>query len=351
MPLLPTVRPNINDLKISEYKVIVVDAESGTSQDLSQLVSSIQWDYDLDQPAEHYQISFVHTMNIANRVKPGDRIKIYGWAVRPVGASNLEIYWELLKRIYISNTTMSSESGGTLRATGYNVMWFLMRNKDTVMLENETATQFIIRTASYYSIPLYGVDKEHPQGQLLNTGVVLEREAFMNRTIWDMWVTTLSYTRDISPDARFLLQEINGTVALVSRTPPAAIWEFHRGYFEPGPESWNNNPGNIFSAENTFSMENYANVIRVYKGGGASEGFALLEGNPLASGNDANAPVLQFQYPAKEIIEAGSDLEINRYGMFVESVDLQSPGESAIDLGNNAANAEQQGMKLYNLSF
>src|SRR4029077_14927758 len=33
--------------------------------------------------------------------------------------------------------------------------------------------------------------------------------------------------------------------------------------------------------------------------------------------------------------------------MFVESVDLQAPGEVALDLGNDRANAEQQGMKLY----
>lgn len=335
MPLLTSARPNIRDLKIGEYKVVVVDAELGTSQDLSQLVSAIQWDYDLDQPAEHYQISFVHTMNIANRVKPGDRIKLYGWATRPLG-SQLEQYWELLKRIYIASTSLSSEQGGTLRATGYNVFWFLMRNKDTVMLANETASQFITRTAAYYSIPL---------GTIMDTGVVLEREPFMNRTIWDMWVSALSYTRDINSNARFLLQEKDGKIELVSRTPPSAVWEFHRGWFEPGPESWNNNPGNIFSAQNNFSMENYANVVRVYKGGSSAEtGSPLLEGNPNATGE----PTLQFQYPPKETIEAGNDIEINRYGMFVESVDLQMPGETALDLGNDAANAEQQGMKLYN---
>ena len=333
MPLLTTQTPNIADLKIQEYKVIVVDSELGTSQDLSQLVSSIQWDYDLDQPAEHYQLSFVHTENIAQRVKPGDRIKLYGWTVRPVG-SNLEMYWELIKRIYIASTSLGSESGGTLKATGYNVMWFLMRNKDTVMLENETASQFITRTAAYYGIPL---------GNIIDTGVVLEREPFMNRTIWDMWVSALSYTRDINSEARFLLQEREGKVDLVPRIPPSGVWNFHRGRFIPGPESWENNPGNIFSSTNNFSMENYANVVRVYKGGSTGEtGNPLLEGTATGIG-----PTLQFQYPAQTIIEAKQDIEINRYGMFVESVDLQMPGESALDLGNNAANAEQQGMKLY----
>jgi len=244
MPLLPTVRPNIRDLKIGEYKVIVVDTEMGTSQDLSQLISSIQWDYDLDQPSEHFQFSFVHTQNIAMKVKPGDRIKLYGWAVRPVG-TEFEIYWELLKRIYIATTTLSSEDGGLLKATGYNVMWYLMRNRDTIMLDKETASQFISRTALFYGIPL---------GPIADTGVVLEREPFMNRTIWDMWVTTLSYTRDMNPDAKYLLQEKDGKVVLVARKEAGSLWNFHRGGFVPGPKSWEDNPGNIFSSSNTFSM-------------------------------------------------------------------------------------------------
>jgi len=335
MPLLTAQTPNIADLKISEYKVVVVDAQLGMSQDLSQLVSSIQWDYDLDQPAEHYQVSFVHTQNIAMKVKPGDRIKLYGWAVRPVG-SNIEMYWELLKRIYIAETSLSSDEGGTLRATGYNVMWYLMRNKDTIMLEHETASSFIKRTAAYFGIPL---------GVIQETNVQLEREPFINRTLWDMWVSALSYTRDINTDARFILQENGGKVELIQRIPSSGVWNFMRGQFVPGPQSWENNPGNIFSSTNTFSMQNYSNVIRVYKGTTASQGANLLEGDP--SSDSSGNPTLQFQWPPQARIEAGQDPEVERYGMFVESVDLQAPGEVALDLGNDAANAEQQGMKLY----
>ena len=268
MPLLTAQTPNISDLKISEYKVVVVNVDDNTAQDLSQLVSSIQWDYDLDQPAEHYQISFVHTENIAMRVKPGDRIKLYGNAVKPVG-SNIEIEWQLLKRIYIVETSLSSDEGGTLKATGYNVMWYLMRNKDTVMLESETASQFITRTAAYYGIPL---------GKIEDTAVQLEREPFMNRTVWDMWITCLSYTRDINEDAKFILQERDGVVELVAHKPPDGVWDFHRGMFEPGPESWSNNPGNIFSSVNNFSMANYSNVVRVYKGSSGTSGGNPFEG-------------------------------------------------------------------------
>lgn len=342
MTLLSTRTPSIRDLKIGEYKVVVVDAELGTSQDLSQLCSSIQWDYDLDQPPEHYQISFVHTENIARRVKPGDRIKVYGWAVRPLG-STIEMYWELLKRVYIATTTISSGSGGELKATGYNVLWFLMKNKDTVILQNETATQFITRTAQHYGIPL---------GTVMDTGVMLEREPFMNRTIWDMWVTCLSYTRDIDPNAKFLLQEKNGKVELVAHYPPGAIWEFNRGRFEPGPLSWANNPGNIFSSDNTFSMDDYINVIRVYKGGQTTSASQ----DPLGSGagssdvpleGGSGDPSIIYQYPSQADIEAGNVGEINRYGMFSDSVDLQMPGETSLDLGSEAANAQEQAMKIY----
>ncbi len=344
MPLLASQTPNIRDLKIGEYKTVVVDAERGTSQDLSQLVTSIQWDYDIDQPAEHYQLSFAHVSDISQKVKPGDRVKLYGWAVRPVG-TNFEIYWELLKRIYIAETTIGSEDGGTLRCTGYNIMWYLMKNKDTIMLENETASQFITRTAAYYGIPL---------GTILDTGVVLEREPFMNRTLWDMWVSALSYTRDINSDARFLLQEKEGKIVLQSRYEASALWNFHRGQFNPGPDSWNNNPGNIFSASNTFSMENYANVIRVYKGGASpgETGYALLEGGGEEEEEETvGVPALIFQWPAQTVIELNNDKEVNRYGMFVQSIDLQAPGEAALDLGNDRANAEQQGMKLYKKSI
>lgn len=332
MGLLETQTPNIADLKLGEYKVVVSDADLGTSQDLSQLVSSITWDYDLDQPAEHYQISFVHTENIAQKIKPGDRIKLYGWAIRPEG-SNIDMSWELLKRIYIVETSLGSEEGGTLRTTGYNVLWYLMRNKDTIMLENETASQFITRTAAYFGIPL---------GTIMDTGVQLEREPFMNRTLWDMWASALSYTRDINAEARYILQEKDGKIELIARTPSSGVWNFHRGMFEPGPNSWNNNPGNIFSSQNNFSMQNYSNVVRVYKGGSSSS-----SGEGLLGGTDTSAPSLAFQYPPQTTIESGNDAEVNKYGMFVESVDLQAPGETALDLGNDGSNAEQQGMKLY----
>lgn len=336
MPLLTTQNPNISELKIGEYKVVVVNVDDGTSQDLSQLVSSIQWDYDLDQPAEHYQVSFVHTQNIAQKVKPGDRIKLYGWAVRPVG-SNIEMYWELLKRIYIVETALSSDEGGTLKATGYNVMWYIMRNKDTVMLENETASQFITRTAAYYGIPL---------GTITDTSVQLEREPFMNRTIWDMWISALSYTRDINTEARYILQEKEGKIELVPKLSPSGVWNFHRGMFEPGPTSWESNPGNIFSSVNNFSMQNYSNVVRVYKGSSSTSGSTdPFEGTPSSSGG--SDPTLIFQWPAQPLIEAGQDKEVNKYGMFLESVDLHMPGETSLDLGNDRANAEQQGMKLY----
>jgi hypothetical protein len=186
---------------------------------------------------------FVHTQNIAQKVKPGDRIKLYGWAVKPVG-SNIEMYWELLKRIYIVETALSSDEGGTLKATGYNVMWYIMRNKDTVMLENETASQFITRTAAYYGIPL---------GTITDTGVQLEREPFMNRTIWDMWISALSYTRDINTDARYILQEKEGKIELVPKLSPSGVWNFHRGMFEPAPTS-KVTSGNIFSSVNNFSI-------------------------------------------------------------------------------------------------
>src|SRR4029077_3556147 len=179
-------------------------------------------------------------------------------------------------------------------------MWYIMRNKDSIMLESETASQFITRTAAYYGIPL---------GTIMDTGVQLEREPFMNRTIWDMWVSALSYTRDINADARFLLQENAGKVELVARTPPSGIWNFNRGMFEPGPDSWNNNPGNIFSSQNNFSMENYSNVIRVYKG---SSGGSTA--NDLLEGGSGGGPSLIFQWPAQDVIEAGNDKEVNKYG-------------------------------------
>jgi hypothetical protein len=332
MPLLPTTTPNVKDLKISEYKVVVVDAEQGKSQDLSQLVTSIQWDWDLDQPAEHYKISFAHVNNIGQRVKPGDRVKLYGWAVRPVG-SNIEIYWENIKRIYISETTSGSEQGGEMTATGYNVFWFLMRNKDSVMLQNESATAFIKRTAGYYGIPI---------GEIAETGVQLQREPFINRTVWDMWVSALSYTRDLKEDARFILQENQGKIDLVARTKPSGIWKFQRGVFAPGPDSWANNEGNLFSSNNTFSMEQYINAIRVYKGG--TEGSSLIDGG---GGGGTGTVERVYQFPLQADIEAGKIAEINRYGLFMESVDLQMPGEAALNLGNDAANAEQQAQKIF----
>jgi hypothetical protein len=89
-------------------------------------------------------------------------------------------------------------------------------------------------------------------------------------------------------------------------------------------------------------MENYSNVIRVYKG---SSGGSTA--NDLLEGGSGGGPSLIFQWPAQDVIEAGNDKEVNKYGMFSESVDLQAPGEVALDLGNDRANAEQQGMKLY----
>jgi hypothetical protein len=88
-------------------------------------------------------------------------------------------------------------------------------------------------------------------------------------------------------------------------------------------------------------MENYVNVVRVYKQ--ASAGTS--GNNPL--GGDASDPELLFQYPAQDQINAGTVADIVRYGMLSESVDLQMPGEEALNQGDAGANAEQQAMKYF----
>src|SRR5262252_1247228 len=180
-------------IHMESYQILISDPHSLQGYDLTPLCTSIQWDYDLDQACEKITASFVKVSGIATILKPLNQLIIN--AIKLDAQTGIGTDLEPLKFAVIITTELMDQARGTLTVTAYDIMWYLSNNKASIALQAETASDFINRVAPMFGIPLGRVDQ---------TFTELQPSVFIERTIWDMFVTVLSLTRDIAYSNRIL---------------------------------------------------------------------------------------------------------------------------------------------------
>src|SRR5215471_1170470 len=328
---------SLGDLKLNAYQVLIRDPHADQGYDLTPLCTSLQWDYDLDQACEKFTVTFVKVTGIATLLRPLNHLIITGIKVNINGVST---EYQPLKFGVIIDTELTDAARGTLTVTAYDIMWYLANNKTSHILNAETATSFITRIAALYGIKM---------GATAETGIQIGPDIFPERTIWDMFVTTLSLTRDIAysnrviaagsdpsledpvnPEDkgdRYYIRTNFDKVMLLRKQDPQKAWKFETG--------------NIFAASNRWSAQNYRNVVRVYARSSfdtSSDGVDQM----LATAGSGDITVYG-QYPEDPI----NDPDVLKYGMLSEGVSLAGASDPNLMEADNTAQAQYQAKELW----
>jgi hypothetical protein len=332
----------LEQLRINSYQILVLDPgiDNGANnyQDLTNLCTSIQWDYDLDQACEKYTLTFVKSAGLVDILKPLSHIIINAiqvWANIEVGEK-----LEPLKYGVIIDTDLASTSKGQVQITAYDIMWYVSTNKSSHALQAETATSFIQRICHKYNIPM---------GFFADTKTVIGPSTFLERTLWDMFVSTLALTRDVAyknvlvaqgnslataapiapqyQSERYYLRTYFNTIALVKKEDPSFAWLFESK--------------NLFTAAAKWSAQNYRNYVQVFdrKTTDDTAAFDVMAVSSAAPGGDISPT---GWYP-KDITK---DPDIKKYGLLAESVTLVGAADPSLAQLDPATQADYQAQQL-----
>jgi hypothetical protein len=292
------------EMAIADYDVWVVEPGSNSGYNLKNIVKSIEWSYDLDQASEKYVVEVTRTKGIADIVRTGNRVFIYGKRAYTDGLS-----YGPLKLGFILDEDINNDEGGTLNFSAWDVMSFLTRNKVSHILPDgqETATEFIKRIGSLYNIPF---------GNVEDTVIKLGKQIYFNYTLYDIFVSVLSYNRAQDGTNRLFMRTNFDKIDLVRKKDPPFIWVLEQGVGHPSGKEFT---GNLFGSNASFSREKYRNVVRVY----ARKDFDTDADDffeDLLSGVESD-PGPKAEIPEKE--RQATDTDILKYGMLVESIALE----------------------------
>lgn len=333
---MPEQDISLEQLRIGDYKVTVVEPLHHTAMDVTPLCQSISWSYDIDQPVETCTIKFTRGRDLMGFLQVGFRIFINAWM--PLADQGLN--YGTFKNYIIWDVTNDTTDGATLTVVAHDIMIYLTSNKGSHTLGDEVASDFIKRVAGLYGIPL---------GEITNTRQILGRELFINRTLFDIFATTLQYTRDISfvgrtsaiPDQqgplKFILRTLNGKLTLVEKKEQKFIWKFEGGDVSLGKA------GSVIAGSNKFSLDSYKNVVKIYNRRAPDESSNTQGG---ATAIDLFDPVIYASSPLETPPGSGNfadaDGAIKRYGLLSESVDFTPPGDTAYNQSSLIDQAQLQ---------
>jgi len=329
-------------INLSSYQILISDPHSGQGYDVTPLCTSLQWDYDLDQASEKYTLTLVKVSGIVTLIKPLNQLIIK--AILLDAANGISSDMQNLKFGIVIDTSLEDTARGTVTITAYDIMWYLTANKASHILQpHETATHFINRTAALYGIPL---------GTVEDTVVELGGESgdvWLEQTIWNMWVTALSLTRDVAysnkildagsdpstedpvaPEdkgSRYYLRTTFDKVNLLRKKDPLMAWKFETG--------------NIFSASSAWTASNYRNVVRVYKRQSFDQSSTDVADNIDIT--DDGDPLAYGQYPKDPV----NDPQVKKYGMLSEAVSLAGASDPSLMEPDNPAQADYQARELW----
>ena len=324
-------------ISMKSYQILISDPHSGLGYDLTPVCTSLQWDYDLDQACEKITATFVKVTGMATILKPLNQLIIKAIKITALGIGT-EL--ENLKFGVIIDTELADQARGTLTVTAYDIMWYLANNKASISLQAETASDFIKRVAPMYGIPLDRVDETYVQ---------LLPNPLIERTLWDMFVSVLSLTRDIAYSQKILsagsdpatenpiapedkgdryYMRVNfDKVMVIRKQDPLYTWKFELG--------------NIFNASSKWSAANYRNVVRVYKRQQFDSSLSSVA--DVVVTDDYGDPSNWAQYPE----DTTNDPDIKKYGMLAEAVSLAGAPDAALQEPDNTAQAAYQARELY----
>jgi hypothetical protein len=345
---MPFASYGLEQLKLDSYQVLVINPHANVqaggpdkkvvaTQDVTSICTSIQWDYDLDQAFEKFTLTFVRVADLSVILKALNHIVIR--AIRTDAVFGVGTKLEDLKWGVIVEGSLTATARGEMQITAYDIMWYLASNKSSHQLMGETASQFITRIAAKYGIPL---------GYVEDTKITIGPEPFLERTLYDMFVTVLSTTRDIAYAQR--IQEHGEDILAVDPVPPQLLGDryYMRVKFDrinvvkkqDPSRAWKFQTGNLMEASAKWTAANYRNIVRVYQRYSTDyTGVAVTTAITMSEDGDIS---WNAQWPKNP----DADPDVQKYGMLTESVSLVGASDPNLMQLTNIMQAEYQAKEL-----
>ncbi|MDP5273552.1 XkdQ/YqbQ family protein [Chengkuizengella axinellae] len=162
---------------------------------IDPIVKSVSWSGDIMQAARTCKLELSNTLNGKNQ-----KIKIESGGLIQLLYEDVEIF----RGVIFSDNIKST---GAQSVTAYDENMYLLKNTDTIKLRNKTASTFIKEVCSTFGIQT---------GHVTNTDYVISKMIFKEKTLWDMFVTVLTETKNHT-NRKFVITSSKGKLNLYER--------------------------------------------------------------------------------------------------------------------------------------
>lgn len=195
------------------------------------LVDRVTWSGDVTQAARKLEVSFVNTTDGRTQVR---RIE-HGKELRFLYNGS-----ELFRGVVFVHRIQDS---GMMTVTAYDENTYLTRNYDTRKFTGMTASAIVKRLCNDFAIET---------GTIADTGYVIPKLVLRDKSIWDMMITALTYSRK-QTGRRFFIYSREGKLHLSERKDAVVRWVLENGR-------------NITSASYSQSIEDMRTQVKVIGG-------------------------------------------------------------------------------------
>jgi len=192
---------------------------------------SVTWSGDVTQAARRLEVSLVNTMDgrkQARKIEHGKELRL------------LYDGKELFRGAVFS---FDIDARGRMNVTAYDENTYLTRNQDTRIFRGKTASGIVKQLCAEFGIPT---------GTIADTGYVIPKLILRDKTLWEMMITALTYTRK-QTGRRFFITSREGKLQLLERKEQIVRWVLENGR-------------NIIDASYAQSIEDMRTQVKVVGG-------------------------------------------------------------------------------------
>ncbi|MCA1294576.1 hypothetical protein LBW89_16245 [Paenibacillus sp. alder61] len=175
---------------------------------LDPIVKSINWSGDIKQAARKLVVEVSNTGDLRDLYMMFEK----GAELRLILDEKRELFRGVLFADQIN-------SKGQMTLTAYDENIYLTKNKDTKIFRNQSASAIVKRLCHEFSIPM---------GEIQDTGYVIPKLVFREKTLFEMMVTALTETQKQNGQY-FWITSREGKLQLLARKEQKGKWVLENG--------------------------------------------------------------------------------------------------------------------------
>ncbi|MNW37335.1 phage late control protein GPD [compost metagenome] len=199
---------------------------------LDSIVKSINWSGDIKQAARKLVVEISNTGDLRDlymKFEKGGELRLL-----------LDEKQELFRGVLFADQINSK---GQMTLTAYDENIYLTKSKDTKIFRNQSASAVVKRLCNEFSIPV---------GEIHDTGYVIPKLVFRDKTLFEMMVMALTETQKQNGQ-RFFITSREGKLQLLARKEQKGKWVLENGV-------------NLINASYSQSIEETRTQIKVVGG-------------------------------------------------------------------------------------